>query len=87
MWLTIINIPGGEDELDELTVYEREATLPVLQDTTDDDVAESYGAEKWYIYVIDRAGKPRYLHYELDLDGGEQQRLLDEIAELVGEPK
>ena len=46
MWLTIINIPGGEDELDELTVYEREATLPVLQDTTDDDVAESYGAEK-----------------------------------------
>jgi len=62
-----------------------DVTLPVLQDTSYDGVAESYGTEKWYFTIIDRDGKIRYVHYELDLDDDEEERFLDEIAELVGE--
>jgi hypothetical protein len=48
-------------------------------------VAESYDTEKWYFTLIDRDGKIRYVHYELDLDDDEEERFLAEIAELVGE--
>jgi len=60
-------------------------TLPVLQDSSTTAVAESYGTEKWYFTFIDREGKVRYVHYEIDLDGDEEERFLAEIAELVGE--
>jgi hypothetical protein len=77
----LINLPGYEDGIPDLT---ETCTLPVLQDTTKDGVANEYGAEKWYIYLIDRDGKIRLIHYSLDLDS-ERDRLLEEIAELVGE--
>jgi len=57
-------------------------TLPVLQDTFEDGVAKEYGADKWYIYVVDRAGNVRYLHYYLDLNS-ERERLLAEVNELL----
>ena len=77
----LINLPGYEEGIPDLT---ESCTLPVLQDTTKDDVAEAYGAEKWYIYLIDREGKIRYIHYSLDLSS-ERDRLLEEIALLVAE--
>ena len=52
--------------------------------TDKDRVAHEYGAEKWYIYLIDREGKIRLIHYSLDLSS-ERDRLLEEIAELVAE--
>jgi len=62
-------------------------TLPVLQDTSAEDVFSRYGATKWYVYLIDRAGYPRYIHYTLDLEGeADRARLLSEIATLVAEP-
>ena len=57
-------------------------SLPVLQDTVEDGVAKEYGADKWYIYVIDRAGDVRYLHYYLYLNS-ERERLLAEVNELL----
>ncbi len=50
-------------------------------------MAKSYGTAKWYFTLIDRDGKIRYVHYELDLDEGEaeEERFLAEIAEIVGE--
>ena len=78
----MINLPGYEEGIPDLT---KECTLPVLQDTTKDGVARDYGAEKWYIYLIDREGKIRLIHYSLDLNN-ERDRLLEEIAELVAEP-
>ena len=57
----------------------------MLQDTSSDGVAESYGTAKWYFTLIDRDGKVRYVHYELDLDDDEEERFLAEIAEIVGE--
>jgi hypothetical protein len=79
--LGIINQAGTEDYLPELT---EDCALPVLQDTAEDGVFGLYGAEKWYVYVIDRAGSLRYLHYSLDLPS-EDSRLIEEIAVLVAE--
>ncbi len=53
-------------------------TLPVLQDTNEDGVADAYGASKWYIYLMDAQGVPKTIWYELDLDT-ERDRLLSEI--------
>jgi len=75
----LINLPGFEDGIPALT---EACTLPVLQDTTKDGVAHEYGAEKWYIYLINREGKIRLIHYSLDLNN-ERDRLLEEIAVLV----
>lgn len=62
-------------------------TLPVLQDTSLQNVFSQYGATKWYVYLIDKAGYPRYIHYTLDLEGdADRARLLSEIATLVAEP-
>ena len=57
-------------------------SLPVLQDTSDDDVADAYGASKWYIYLLDREGIPQVIWYELDLED-ERDRLLEQLAGLV----
>ena len=81
VWLGIINLPGYESGLVEMTDG---VDLPVLQDTTSDDVADAYGASKWYIYLVDRDGYPRRVFYQLDLDD-ERDRLLAEIAALVEE--
>ena len=79
----IINMMGTEDDLPGLV----EGTqLPVLQDTSDDRVVQCFGASKWYVYVVDRAGEVRFLHYQLDLVS-EKERLLAEVASLRGEKK
>ena len=59
-------------------------SLPVLQDTSEADVFDIYGAEKWYIYLVDRDGIPRTIHYSINLDS-ERERLLSEIAALAAE--
>lgn len=61
-------------------------TLPVLQDTSAAGMFTAYGASKWYVYLIDRAGIPRYIHYEMDLADDDRARLLSEIATLTAEP-
>ena len=75
----IINLPGYEAGIPDLTAN---TSLPVLQDTTKALVAESYNAEKWYMYLIDAQGYPQIIHYSLDLDT-DGDRLLDEIASVV----
>lgn len=80
--LLLINLPPYADDVAELVGSE--VSLPVLQDTDEADVAELYGAEKWYFLLVDREGLPRTIHYSLDL-GTESDRLLAEIAELVEE--
>lgn len=61
--------------------------LPILQDTDEVDVEAQYGAERWYIYLLDRAGQPRVIHYSLDFDDIDQlTRLVDEVAVLIEEP-
>lgn len=78
-----MNEAGYETGVPEMT---EGVTLPVLQDTAEADVFTTYGASKWYVYLIDRAGTPRFIHYSLDLDGEDRARLLAEIATLVAEP-
>lgn len=77
-----MNLPPYAEDMAELVGTE--VTLPVLQDTDEADVAELYGAEKWYFTLIDREGLPRTVHYSLDL-AIESDRLLSEIAALVAE--
>ncbi len=55
----------------------------MLQDTTKAAVAESYNAQKWYIYLLKADGTPGTLHYEMDLDG-EEDRLISEVTSLIG---
>ena len=81
--MILVDNAGYESGLPELTAG---LTLPVLQDTTDADVFETYGASQWYVYVIDRQAVPRYIHYTLDMPS-ENVRLLEEIDELRAEPR
>lgn len=78
--LIVINSAGAEDGLPELTDG---VTLPVLQDTTDADTFESYGATKWYLYFIGQDGTPQILHYHMDLPADEA-RFLAFIDALAG---
>lgn len=73
---------GGESEVEELIEYGT-ITLPILQDTSEVNLEETYNAEKWYFYLGDSSGNLRYLHYELDLDS-ERERFLTEISTLSG---
>ncbi|MDG1478023.1 MAG: hypothetical protein P8R54_00465 [Myxococcota bacterium] len=77
----IINHAGTEESLPDLADG---VSLPILQDTSTEDVFDQYGASKWYIYLVDSKGVPRTIHYSLDLDG-ERDRLLSDIAALVKE--
>ena len=79
----IINHAGTEESLPDLADG---VSLPILQDTSTEDVFDQYGASKWYVYLIDSQGIPRTIHYSLDLDN-ERERLLSDIAALVKEAK
>lgn len=83
MSLLVINERGYESGISELVA---DATLTVLQDTSTVDMFTQYGATKWYVYLIDRAGQPRYIHYSMDLADDDRTRFLSEIATLVAEP-
>ena len=61
--------------------------LPILLDNDTIDVEAQYGAERWFIYLLDRAGQPRIIHYSLDFnDIDALARLVDELAVLLAEP-
>jgi len=79
--LILINNPGYESGLPDLAAV---TSLPILQDTHDDDVADTYGASNWYIYLVDGQGYPRAVWYLMDLDA-ERDRLLDSISALMEE--
>ena len=81
--MDIIDLPGFEECLPDLI---SRTTLPILQDTSAQGIATCYGASKWYLYLVDRSGVVRTIHYSLDLDG-ERERLLTELAGLVGSKK
>ena len=76
----IVNLPEYAADVAELFG----GPVPILQDTLEEQTANLYGAAKWYVYLIDREGNPRYVHYEIDL-ATERDRLLGEIATLVAE--
>jgi hypothetical protein len=78
--IVIINLPGFEESLPELS---SRTSLPILQDTDTEGVAKCFGASKWYVYVMNRSGVPRFIHYQIDL-AGERNRLFLEIATLNG---
>ena len=78
MNLILINQYSAADSIGELA---ENTTLPILQDTSEQAVANQYGAEKWYIYLIGPDQKLKLLHYSLDLDA-ERDRLLAEIEEV-----
>ena len=81
--MVIFNLPGFEEGLPDLIA---QTTLPILQDTSTDGIAGCYGASKWYLYLVDRSGVVRTIHYSLDLDT-ERDRLLTELAGMVGSKK
>ena len=83
MRVVIFNLPGFEEGLPDLIA---QTTLPILQDTNSEGIASCYGASKWYLYLVDRSGVVRTIHYSLDLDA-ERDRLLSELANLVGSKK
>ena len=70
---------GTEDGIPDLT---ESTSLPVLQDNGESNIAGCFGASKWYLYVVDREGIPRHIHYQLDLDD-ERTRLFLELAALA----
>ena len=82
MNLILINQYSAADSIGELA---ENTTLPILQDTSEQAVANQYGAEKWYIYLIGGDQRLKLLHYSLDLDA-ERERLLQEIADIQAHP-
>jgi hypothetical protein len=61
--------------------------LPILLDTDSVDVEAQYGAERWFVYLLDRAGQPHVIHYSIDFnDLDALARLVDEVAVLLAEP-
>lgn len=78
--LLVINQANTEGGLEGLTT---DVTLPVLQDTSDAQVFQQYGASKWYMYFIDPTGELRFVHYEMNVPN-EEARILDHLAELQG---
>lgn len=76
--IVLVSLTGTEDGIPDLT---EDLQLPVLQDNAEAGVAGCFGASKWYIYIVDKAGIPRVVHYQLDLDS-ERNRLFEELAAL-----
>ena len=70
---------GTEEGIPDLT---EGTSLPVLQDEGSSNIAGCFGASKWYIYVVDREGISRHIHYQLNLDS-ERNRLFLELATLA----
>jgi hypothetical protein len=59
--------------------------LPILVDNDELNLEDQYGAERWYIYLLDRAGQPVRIHYDLNFVA-ERERLIGEVnALLAGE--
>jgi hypothetical protein len=79
--VVLVNQSGTEDGLLDLTAACR---LPVLQDTSDARVFESYGASKWYLYFIRAPGELDRLYYHLDLTGDERERFISEVEAMLG---
>ena len=73
----IVNLTGTVDGVPDLT---ENAQIPVLQDTVETRVVNCFGASKWYVYVVDKAGHVRFIHYKINLDT-EKERLFAEIAQ------
>lgn len=74
-----MNLMGTESGIPDLTAG---TSLPVLQDNGASNIAGCFGASKWYLYVVDREGIPRHIHYQLDLNS-ERNRLFMELAALA----
>ena len=79
--LQIIALSAGQSGLETLTDG---ISLPVLQDTEQAAVADQYGAQKWYVYVVDRTGQVRWIHYRFDLTN-HADRLVAEVDALRAE--
>ena len=77
--LVLINQASAADSIGELA---ENTTIPILQDTTEEATFTRFGADKWYIYLLDREHRLHLLYYSLDLDD-ERQRLLTEIEEIM----
>lgn len=77
----IIALAASEESVPELADG---TDLPILQDTPELDVQEQYNADRWYIYLLDRGGVPRTVHYKLDLER-QQERLFAEVQQLLDE--
>jgi len=74
--IILVNLAGTEEGIPDLSA---ENQLPILQDDVETHLAQCFGASKWYIYIIDKAGVPTTIFYSLDLDE-ERERLLAAIA-------
>ena len=77
--LILINQASASDSIGELA---ENTTLPILQDTSEEATFTRFGADKWYIYLLDRDHRLHLLHYSLDLDD-DRERLLTEINETM----
>lgn len=75
----VINAPGYESGIKDLA---KPVDIAILQDDNTTKATSNYGAGRSYIYLIDKAGHPRYIHYSLDIEETEKDRLMAEIAEL-----
>ncbi len=76
----MIDLPGCEDGLDPLS---ENTTLPVLQDTNEAGVTDAYGGSRDYSYIIDSAGYPRFIHYDLQFADSED-RFVAEVDQALG---
>ena len=56
--------------------------LPIVVDNETLRLADQYGAERWYIYLLDRSGQPAMIHYDLDFTV-ERDRLVNEVNMLL----
>lgn len=74
--LLVVNSIGSDAGLPDLTDG---VDIPVLQDTAEAQAFTTFGASKWYVYLIDPQGRLRWLRYGISMPE-EQDRLLEQIA-------
>lgn len=78
--MLVVNLPVYDDALGDLVAA---TDLPVLQDTSDNDMGERWGASKSYVYVLDASAHPAYIHYTLSFTN-DIDRLLQEVEAARG---
>ena len=80
-----VRVVALDAALDSLPELADGHDLPILVDTATEGLEARYGAERWYIYLLDRAGLPRTIHYSIDFTR-ESDRLVAEVDALLAEP-
>ena len=62
--IVVVNLSAYASSLSKITSL---TDLPVVQDEEALEIADEYGAYKWFIYIINADGSLNKMHYDLPM--------------------